>query len=245
MTLTLILTIFFDYFLFLGLTQAEYFRLVRDKEVYPFCCVPCGGSVPPPAPTRKARGTVRVAVVAEQGVPVRKRQRRQPFSIPTPEPEPVPPTPLPANEEHLALIAEPVPPTPLPANEEHLALIAEPVLPTPYATGSPTNRLSYPFLSPYFSSTGVDHSEKILEDEEDFIFKPHSNEETHSHAPKTGIETRVLFYRDGKAAALQEKFRAPQEIVDDLLRHREDLPGTHLPDIQNLKKAINGAKAKA
>ena len=63
----------------------------------------------------------------------------------------------------------------------------------------------------------------ISYNQEDFIFKPHSNEETHSHAPKTGIETRVLFYRDGKAAALQDKFRAPQEIVDDLLRHREDL----------------------
>ena len=146
------------------MTQAEYFRLVRDKEVYPFCCVPCGGSVPPPAPTRKARGTVQVTVVAEQGVPVRKRQRRQPFSIPTPEHEPVPPTPLPANEEHLALIAEPVPPTPLPANEEHLALIAEPVLPTPYATGSPNNRLSYPFfISVFFINwCGSLHSHSFL-----------------------------------------------------------------------------------
>ena len=45
--------------------------------------------------------------------------------------------------------------------------------------------------------------------------------------------------------ALQEKFPAPQEIVDNLLRHREDLPGTHVPDIQNLKKAINRARAKA
>ena len=122
-----------------------------------------------------------------KGVPVQKRQRHQPFSIPTPE-------------------LEPIVPTLLPANEEHLALIAEPVLPTPYATGSPTNRLSYPFLSPYFSSTGVDHSEKILEDEEDFIFKPHSNEETHSHTPKTGIETRVLFSWDGKAEALEEPY---------------------------------------
>ena len=89
-----------------------------------------------------------------------------------------------------------------------------------------------------------DADPNITYNQEDFIFKPHSNEETYRTHLKIEMETCV-FYRDGKAAALQEKFRAPQDIVGGLLKHREDLPGTYLLDIQNLKKAINRARAKS
>lgn len=90
-----------------------------------------------------------------------------------------------------------------------------------------------------------DMNSNINYNQSDFIFKPHSNEENHSHPPKLGIESHVLFYRDGKAASLQDKFRGPQDIVNDLLKNRPDLPGSHVPDIQNLKKAISRARAKA
>ena len=72
----------------------------------------------------------------------------------------------------------------------------------------------------------------------------HSADQAHSHPPVTGMESRIAIYRDAKALGLQDNFRGTSDLIYEVLREYKDLPGSHLPDFANLRRAVNNNRAK-
>ena len=78
-----------------------------------------------------------------------------------------------------------------------------------------------------------------------FLTESYSIRKEHNHPGKFGIGTVAEIYRDARNDALREIFKDPRDIINDNLRNKENIPGSHLPSVHNMRCMINRARAKA
>ena len=82
-------------------------------------------------------------------------------------------------------------------------------------------------------------------EQEDFLFRGHSEDEAHSHPPIHGLEKKLAFSKEGKAKAFENKHSMPKVIFDHLMqKNGSQMRGPEMPNARAEKRKINRVRVK-